>query len=158
VTLNWRSGHINTDPLFVNTGLNDFHLQSSSPCINTGDTTGISGIPLVDLDSNNRFYGMIDMGCYEFQSSPSDINSLSVYNQIQVYPNPATDFIIFENESGKDIEIILYNLSGSVVCSRTIRGGKTILKMPVSNLPDGVYFLRWTNEQMIGDKKIIVAH
>jgi hypothetical protein len=31
------TGNINSDPLFVNTALNNFQLKASSPCVNTGD-------------------------------------------------------------------------------------------------------------------------
>jgi hypothetical protein len=160
VIINWLSGNINTNPQFVNAGLNDFHLQSSSPCINTGDTTGVSGIPSTDLDSNNRFYGIIDMGCYEFQGIPTGINSITSEYPMQVYPNPAGDFIIFENNSNKtqDINITLYSLNGSMVHSQKIIPGQSTTKIPVSNLSNGIYLLHWTDGQNNNTKKIIVAH
>ncbi len=45
-TLNWGNGNIDDDPLFVNAGGRDFHLQDVSPCIGTGE-------------------GGVDMGAYE---------------------------------------------------------------------------------------------
>lgn len=160
VTVNWLNGNINVNPLFVNAGLNDFHMQPSSPCINTGDTTGVNGIPSTDLDSNNRFYGIIDMGCYEFQGTPTGINSHITEQQIQVYPNPTNDFIIFENKTNnsQDLNITLYNLNGSVAYSQKIISGQSITKLPVLNLSNGVYFLRWTDGQNTDGKNIIVAH
>ncbi|MFC2138848.1 sugar-binding protein, partial [Bacteroidota bacterium] len=61
------TGNINTDPLFIDPDNEDYHLQKSSPCINTGtpDTSGLN-IPATDLDGNPRIYeGRIDMGAYE---------------------------------------------------------------------------------------------
>jgi hypothetical protein len=54
-------------PLFVDLAGGDFHLQSNSPCINTGDNDYAPG--KFDLDGNPRIIdGTVDMGAYEFQS------------------------------------------------------------------------------------------
>ena len=83
---NYTSGNytnnIDSNPLFVNpsagagNGYNgltaDWSLQFTptiSPCINTGDTTGVSNLlPVLDLAGNPRINGIIDMGAYEYQS------------------------------------------------------------------------------------------
>ena len=60
-------GNFQQDPLFTNSGNNDYTLQATSPCINTGtpDTTGMN-LPSVDLAGNPRISsGRIDMGAYE---------------------------------------------------------------------------------------------
>jgi PKD repeat protein len=36
-TINWLDGNTNTNPLFVNPSIGDYHLQSISPCIDAGD-------------------------------------------------------------------------------------------------------------------------
>ncbi len=55
-----------TNPLFINSGANNYHLSSTSPCINTGTGTPGSGLyPNDDLDGDTRT-SLIDMGCYEF--------------------------------------------------------------------------------------------
>lgn len=158
VTVNWLNGNINTNPVFVNTALNDYHLQPTSPCINTGDTTGVSSIPPIDLDSNNRFYGIIDMGCYEFQGSVgvSETNSESGF---VVYPNPASGFIVLESTRQiGDLIVTLYDLNGSVVYLHDFSAGQMRVEIPVSHLSNGVYFLRWTDGKNTEGKKVIVAH
>ncbi len=52
-------GNINSDPLFVDSGNGDYHLQSISPCINTGD-------PSSPLDPDGT---RADMGAYYFDKS-----------------------------------------------------------------------------------------
>lgn len=43
----------------------DFHLLSTSSCVNAGQNN--AGNSLIDLDGSNRFFGrFIDIGCYEF--------------------------------------------------------------------------------------------
>ena len=60
--------NISNEPLFVNLGGGDFHLQSHSPCINLGNNTFVSGTS--DLDGNARIVGSsVDIGVYEFQTA-----------------------------------------------------------------------------------------
>ena len=60
------SGNITNDPAFVNPAGGDFHLQSASPCINSGDNLYVS--QATDYDGNPRIAGLAaDMGAYEFQ-------------------------------------------------------------------------------------------
>jgi hypothetical protein len=65
-------GNIDADPLFVS--LTDLHLQSTSPCIDTGSndavptgvTTDIDGNPRI-VDGNADSTATVDMGAYEYQ-------------------------------------------------------------------------------------------
>jgi hypothetical protein len=62
------SGNFTSAPSFVNPGANDFHLQSNSPCINSGDNGFVTSS--TDLDGNARVVGgAVDMGAYEFQGN-----------------------------------------------------------------------------------------
>lgn len=62
---------ITNAPLFANT--NDFHLQPSSPCINSGNNALAVGA--TDLDGNPRIIGgSVDLGCYEYQTPVSMIS------------------------------------------------------------------------------------
>ncbi len=73
------TGNLNADPLFVNspaastapfTG-GDYRLSTGSPAINTGDSTGVSSLlGVTDLAGNYRYLNNLDMGAYEFNSSP----------------------------------------------------------------------------------------
>ena len=61
-------GNISVNPQFVSSS--DFHLQPTSPCINAG-TNGYAPMPF-DLDGNPRIVnGIVDMGCYEANSTPA---------------------------------------------------------------------------------------
>ncbi|MBU1598958.1 right-handed parallel beta-helix repeat-containing protein, partial [bacterium] len=67
-TVGWLNtiytGNISADPKFV--GLNNYHLQSISPCIDKGSNTA-PAIPSTDKDGNPRIVnGIVDMGAYEF--------------------------------------------------------------------------------------------
>ncbi len=53
------TGNINSDPLFINAANGDFHLQSTSPCIDTGD-------PASSLDPDGT---IADMGAFYYDQS-----------------------------------------------------------------------------------------
>jgi hypothetical protein len=93
-------GNINLNPIFVDPGNGDFHLSPGSPCIDAADNTAVppdefdldgdnnTTEPLpFDLDSHARFVDdpnttdtgngdppIVDMGAYEFQVCPADLN------------------------------------------------------------------------------------
>jgi hypothetical protein len=71
------TNNIDLNPLFVSpsagagngySGLTaDWSLQATSPCVNAGDTTGVSQyLPSLDLAGNPRIVSIIDMGGYEY--------------------------------------------------------------------------------------------
>jgi hypothetical protein len=64
---------VTNEPLFVNLADGDFHLQSTSPCINSGNNRSASGSP--DLDGQPRIAGgTVDIGCYEYPTPASVIS------------------------------------------------------------------------------------
>ena len=64
-------------PAFFDPVNSDYHLRSTSPCINAG-TNGAPSMPAFDLDGNTRTNGAyVDLGCYEFNNTlfhPADLN------------------------------------------------------------------------------------
>lgn len=61
------SGNIDAIPRFVDIAKHDFHLTSTSPCIDVGDNTA-PDLPAEDMDGNPRIsHVIVDMGAYEFQ-------------------------------------------------------------------------------------------
>lgn len=63
-------GNMNSNPLFVNLGSGDFHLQSVSPCVDRGDGAGapdhdLDGVPR-PVDGDGVGGPQVDMGAYEY--------------------------------------------------------------------------------------------
>ncbi len=75
-------GNIDADPQFDDPANNDFHVQATSPIVDTGTDTDA---PTTDFDGNARPFdgdrdgqATVDMGPYEYQNTPPQITSTPV--------------------------------------------------------------------------------
>lgn len=73
-------------------------------------------------------------------------------NEIYFYPNPANDYL--QVESKNNTEIFIYDLSGKIILQQTTSRGKTII--PILNLSNGNYFIRFVSEEKSQIKKLSV--
>jgi hypothetical protein len=82
-------GNINQEPLFVDNGYwqgdvfvaGDYQLQLESSCINAGNPNCIAEQSETDLADQPRIkLGRIDMGCYEGDTHPMDIDKNGIIN------------------------------------------------------------------------------
>ena len=103
-TLNWLTGNIDADPLFVDPSNGDHHISSESPVIDAADNTAVPPGVTTDLDGNPRFVddpdtqdtgvpggpggsAIVDMGAYEFQvCHPCDMNCDGDINAFDIEP------------------------------------------------------------------------
>jgi hypothetical protein len=78
-------------PLFVNEAGGDFHLQSNSPCINSGNNAYVSVTN--DFDGNPRIVGgTVDIGAYEYQT-PGSIISYAWLQQYSLPTDGSVDYL-----------------------------------------------------------------
>lgn len=84
---------------------------------------------------------------------PTSINELNDANNIDIYPNPAKDFVIINSNSNLE-KIELYSINGDVISTNlSLRK-----KIDTSFLSNGIYFLRVVSEGgSVETKKIIIA-
>jgi DNA-binding beta-propeller fold protein YncE len=78
---------------------------------------------------------------------------------IDVYPNPANSFFIIYNYKDVDTRMIeLVDLSGRIVARK--RSGAMATRIETSQLPDGFYILRITDDRgkIIRTEKMIIHH
>ncbi len=133
------TGNFSSDPLFVSPTNKDFHLTSSSPCIDAGDPT----FPL-DPDST-----ISDIGAFYYNQSVSTINPIhenlpEFFGLYQNYPNPfnPSTKIIFDLPKQEKVKIEIFNLLGQKIESilnKDMPAGKHEVEFSGKKLPSGIY-------------------
>ncbi len=77
----------------------------------------------------------------------------------KVYPNPATDFIVFEFTSpvNSDVRLTLFNSTGQTefTMKKFTKKGKTNFKV-IRKFPAGVYYYRLSGEKLMISGKIVI--
>ena len=81
--------NMDVSPQFFDPVNGDYHFPGTSPCANAG-TNGAPSMPLTDLDGNSRTNsaGLVDMGCYEFNTTathPADTDNNFVITPAEFY-------------------------------------------------------------------------
>lgn len=86
----------------------------------------------------------------------TDIEESVLDKNINLYPNPASDFIHLElNEQGLNIdEVAIYNNSGALL--QSFEGGSANLKIDVRNYPTGIYFVKLKSGEDTIYRKVVV--
>jgi len=146
--LTYLTNTSSTDPMF--TSSTDFTLQSGSPAIDAGDNTKIPSGITTDLLGNQRIFNTtVDIGAYEFGSSPLSTKNVSFLSEISMYPNPVTNnLFIKSNEEIKKIEI--YNLLGQKIIEKENSNA-----INLSNLKPNMYLVRIYSKTNSISKRII---
>ena len=85
-----------------------------------------------------------------------NVNINEISENINVYPNPATNFINIESESNIE-NIVIFNITGQIVSISKLQNFKTSkIEIDVSNLQTGIYFLNIETENGNFVKKLII--
>lgn len=141
----------NVDPLFVGNG--DYQLQESSPAVDGGVGAGVTAV--FDLAGNDREQGnQVDVGAYESPFTVSTKEVVGSNQDLNIYPNPATEFlnILLENDWVGEIEVDIVNVLGQQVYTTQVTkaGDEYVDQMMISQLKSGTYQLMLSNgEEMM---------
>jgi len=149
------------NPLFADTTIFDFHLQSNSPAIDNGN---LINAPDKDFENNLRPHGNgIDIGAYEFSHSVNvKINKHSkTIDNIEVYPNPFVNRlnVIINGKLHQNYTLKIYSITGELVktiSAEDVYNGTILIDR--NNLTAGLYFLSiQADNKIIATKKIILG-
>lgn len=119
----------------------------------TNSIEGVSYIRLTQVDFNGKSEVF----------SPVSVNCLNASeNQVSLTPNPAVDYVNanFTTNEAMSATITVFSSTGKLLISAPVKlqKGSTSVKLDVSALPKGVYFMSITNDKSLeikGNKTII---
>lgn len=88
---------------------------------------------------------------------PSSVNDIQQFD-FKLFPNPASDLITIncKNNNSNLNNVVIYNITGQEVYSNTFNTSQ--FKINISELKEGVYFVKTTNENYHRIQKLIVKH
>jgi len=151
------TNYLTSDPLFLNSA-NDFHLQAGSPAIDLGVT--LSTVTH-DFEGTARPQGVAyDIGCIEYHTGTTGIATNTNELSVNLFPNPcngSTNLEVRGTNELKDCsyDIRITNLIGEEVFRSSSLFNRN-LKLDISHLPAGSYFLKLYSESGAITRKIII--
>ena len=144
---------IKTDSL-GNSGCNE-----SIPATITDTASTITGIPATAVNlpatiefSEPRIVGSAGQITTLCTSVPTEINELKKDPVIRISPNPISGFLIISGSKEFGI-LAIYDISGQELIRQNTSEGTTLIK--TEKLSDGIYFLRYTEEDKTVTLKLI---
>lgn len=135
-------GDISVDPLFVNYAAGDYHLQPTSPCINSGYTIAVDNT-WVDMDGEPRVnmtdgIAIIDIGADEYypDTTPPAVTITDPTNGATGVPISKTITVTFSEAIRivpPDANIVLYDENRHLVVGKTMSVSGNILTISPSS-------------------------
>lgn len=94
---------------------------------------------------------------YYFENIITSSNNLyQIDNLINVYPNPANEYISINHKYTEYFNYFLYDYKGQLL--QAIKGNQLIQNINTSQFPNGIYFLQICSKNKSISKKIIINH
>jgi len=167
-------GNIDADPIFEDPLISDYHLQDTSPCIQTAiETIEIAGVmyfcPPYDIEGNPRPYPVgtkPDMGAYEYQLLVGIEENLSsivpdAYSLSQNYPNPfnPTTTINYGLKERSFVELKIYDILGrevALLINEEQDAGYYELNFNAASLASGIYLYQLNAGNFVETKKMVL--
>jgi predicted outer membrane repeat protein len=147
------NGNFNSDPLFVDPALSDYHLTwtsypdengMKSPCIDSGNPDMIPDPDGTTCDVGAFYY---DQGVYTL------VNDNQLIKELLVYPNPAQNYISISSTTQSD-HVKVISVSGETVIDQVTTGD--LQTVDISFLSRGIYIVKLLHGQnVVGINKVI---
>jgi hypothetical protein len=132
----------------------NFNIQSSSPCINQGDTIGTFP-SAVDYLNHNRIVGAsIDIGAFEYGSSQDLMIEENNSLPLSIYPNPTLvngSFMVYTPEQAG--QLIIQDLSGRIVWQQEVYTNSNIISL--QQLSRGIYLVSFLGKRNATGKLVV---
>ena len=176
------TGNIQSDPLFADTANGDFHVKSKYGRFNPATGQFVNDevhSPAIDAGNPTSDYsnepqpngGRVNLGRYgntveASKSKSTGIEDMCNTASIQIYPNPTTGQLIINNEQLTIKNVEIYDVVGKKLVSHFTFGSvsglvqvaephNSHIKIDISHLSSGIYFVTLATEREKVVKKII---
>lgn len=112
-----------------------------------------SKVEVNKTDGSTSSFPFSDIQYLSFSNFTTDVNLIADRQQagLQLYPNPVSNRlrITFGSEKNGYVQLSVINLQGKVLQQQNIAcyEGANIAEMPVSGLKQGIYLLRFQNQE-----------
>lgn len=122
------------------------------------DSIGSSRYAGVELASGNKFdleslnFDLVPMIRLNIKNKTTSVAELNQDPFFLIYPNPTTDFFVLKNEFAGLSSIELLDAKGVLVKNWIFREGN---EYDISNVPTGIYFLKFRTEKGWFERKLI---
>jgi hypothetical protein len=138
------------NPFMVNpstqTGINDdatlrnFNLTAqSTSCFNNG-LYNAGPVGTTDFLGNNRIQGSnIDLGAFEYPVSIADAITEQALAYIDIYPNPASNYLLIDAHNTESFELQLLSMQGACLLNTSFKGSYAL---ELNKIPAGNYVLQ----------------
>ncbi len=126
-----------------------------------GGVIGIGGTNSVDLGYHHVCVVKIGPNdSFPYCLAPHNLEQLVGIDEtaaslgIDIYPNPAEDYLMIKSESGSDLEIEIINSFGQVILKKSVNQPSN--SIDVSAISSGIYFVKVELDGKVGLQKLII--
>ncbi len=117
----------------------------------------VSGVMIWELgqDHFDKQFSLLNAIHQVISANVSSNEEIEAFTDINIYPNPFSDFFFFENPKEQDVQIILTDASGRLIAQQLIPAFSTET-IGNTQMVKGLYFLRLIWEDGVGVSKVVV--
>ena len=131
------SGNIIGNPLFIDSSMGDYKLQSTSQAVDAGNNTYVSANSIFDFNGNARIVNTtVDIGAFEFDASLSSNDFEEQIIDVKLYPNPTSNILNIKGNNQQIQQIEIYDMLGKQILKSNLS------EISVSHLKSGIYILK----------------
>ncbi len=128
-----------------------YELQTSE----NGNVIGVAETVSISGDQNVYAFNLNFSGGDTIHEDTSGTAIRSFEEQINLYPNPADQFVQVEQSTQNELRFEVYDLSGKCILNDEFAGSE---KIDLSNVKNGMYFIHFKYAERDEIQKLIVIH
>ena len=158
VSLHWETGaELNNDFFLVQRSVDGLIFEDLAHISGSGNTNSSAHYQWTDMDPGNEIrYYRIKQVDFDGQYSYSIIRVASCENlDISIGPNPTDRYVYIDHHLGKT-QLVIRNSIGQIVNVRAQTTNKDSIRIDMSTLPAGIYFITLGNSEKFKTHKLIL--